>query len=64
LNEVIGVAYSAEVADQLAEGLLYCDFLRPDKINEDGEVEEWAPKIYEAIKSLEQVREISYGKMG
>lgn len=35
---------------------LFCDFLRPDVINEDGIIEEEAPKIYEAIDSLVDLR--------
>ena len=36
----------------------FADFLRADVFNEEGELEELAPKAYEAIKNLESLREI------
>lgn len=42
---------------------MFADFLRPDVFNEDGELEDLAPKVYEAIKGLESLREIVMGKM-
>ncbi|KAL4479549.1 hypothetical protein ABPG72_018535, partial [Tetrahymena utriculariae] len=36
--------------------LLFCDFLHSDLINEEGIIEEEAPKIYEAIDSLHDLR--------
>lgn len=37
--------------------------MRPDVFNEDGELEIAGPKVYEAIKSIENLREIVTGKM-
>ena len=37
--------------------------MRPDVFNEDGELEDLAPKVYEAIKGLESLREIVTSKM-
>lgn len=48
-NEILE-KYSSE------KTFLFCDFLRPDVINEDGIIEEEAPKIYEAIDSLTELR--------
>lgn len=48
-NEILE-KYSSE------KTFLFCDFLRPDVINEDGIIEEEAPKIYEAIDSLPELR--------
>ncbi|CAG9316033.1 unnamed protein product [Blepharisma stoltei] len=52
LKDVTEQHFGAETEDQLGEGLLFCDFQRKDKYNEDGELEEEAPKVYEAIKSI------------
>lgn len=48
--------FGAEVEDQLGEGLLFADFQRKDKLNDDGEIEEEAPKVYEAIKSIPVIK--------
>ena len=56
LREVTEQFFGADVEDQLGEGLLFCDFQRKDKVNDEGEVEEEAPKVYEAIKSIPVIK--------
>ena len=48
--------FGSDIEDQLGEGLLFCDFQRKDKLNDEGEIEEEAPKIYEAIKSIPVIK--------
>lgn len=56
LRETTENHFGAEVEDQLGEGLLFCDFQRKDKVNDEGEIEELAPKVYEAIKSIPVIK--------
>ena len=56
LRDVTENVFGSEFEDQLTEGLLFCDFQRKDKLNEEGEIEEEAPKVYEAIKSIPVIK--------
>ena len=56
LRETTEQFFGAEVEDQLGEGLIFCDFQRKDKVNEEGEIEEEAPKVYESIKSIPMIK--------
>lgn len=40
----------------MGDSILFADFQRKDVYNEDGELEEEAPKIYEAIKSIPVIK--------
>ena len=42
---------------------LFADFQRKDVFDEYGDMLEEAPFVYEAIKSMEHIKEIIYGKM-
>ena len=37
--------------------IYYCDFLRPDKLSEEGYIEEYAEKIYEGVNDLGKLKE-------
>ena len=40
-----------------------CDFMRPDVVNEDGELEEEAPFVYEACPSNEYIKDHCVAKL-
>jgi dynein heavy chain len=48
--------FDREVADQLMEPIYFCDFMREDVYDADGELEEEAPKVYEGVKDLKWLR--------
>ena len=48
--------FGSEIEDQIGEGLYFCDFQRKDVFNEEGELVEAAPKVYEAIKSISDIK--------
>lgn len=37
--------------------IFFCDFLREDTINEEGYIEEYAEKIYEAINDTQKLKD-------
>jgi dynein heavy chain len=49
--------FSPETQEKLETPIYFCDFLRDDKLNEDGEIEELSPKIYEAIPHFDKLKE-------
>ncbi len=38
------------------ETIYFCDFMREDEINSEGEMEQEAPKVYEGVKDLKWLR--------
>jgi dynein heavy chain len=62
-KEITEQFFGADVEAQLGDGLLFADFQRKDKFNEDGELEEEAPKVYEAIRSIPVIKKIIEGFM-
>lgn len=56
LKKVTEEQFSPETEAALGDGLLFADFQRKDIYNEDGELEEAAPKVYEAIKSMTAIK--------
>lgn len=50
--------------EQLMTDLLFADFQREDVYNEVGELEQEAPWVYEAIPSIETIKERANQRMG
>jgi len=58
LNVITADLFTQDVQDRLSEPIFFCDFLRPDELDEEGEViEASAPKVYESIPGFDVLRE-------
>jgi dynein heavy chain len=55
--------FGQEAEDKLSVGLMFCDFQRDDVMNEDGELEQEAPKVYEVVPSAVKLRKRLMQKM-
>jgi len=56
LSQVTADQFSEEVEDKVGHNFLFADFMREDVYNADGELDEEAPQIYEAIPNMEILR--------
>ena len=58
LEAVTLKSFGQDTVDKLANDLYFADFQREDVYNEEGELIEPAPKVYEAIKSINDIKKI------
>ena len=58
MEKQIAETFGEELADMNKEPFYMVNFLRPDILDEDGGLEEVAPKVYEPGGNLEEVRPV------
>jgi len=65
LGLVLGKFFGEDMTNRLQDNMFFCDFQRDDIMNpETGEIDQLAPKVYEPIKSMKQLRELVTDLLG